>query len=485
MQQTQLVNVKASLKGQGNDVYCVDNLSMTVSASQHWVLLGANGAGKSAIAAVIAGFATIEQGQYTNSFERVALVSPDRQKQLLAEELNKDQDDIIEGVSSFSRVSDLILAGRSPQQIDNQLLNQLLETFDFESKLHKAFRDLSTGETRKLMLIQALIGQPELLVLDEPFDGLDVAAMTELNHQLAKLSETTTMVFVLNRLSEIPDCVDHYAFIKGGKVTHQLAQPSAEQRDDLLKLLHLTHTDLEIPEADSDHQAPPLIDPILVKLTNASVSFGGKAIFEKLNWQINQGEHWQLTGKNGSGKTCLLNLITGDNPQCYNNDIKVFGYQRGSGESIWQIKQHIGYISNALHMDYRVGTSALNTIISGFYDSIGLYQKASDKQLAIAKNWLALLGLSDKQNSSFTQLSFGDQRLLLIARAMVKHPNLLILDEPCLGLDEANRQRVLLLIEKICSAKTSTVIYVNHHASDHIAGIAHYLEMENDIKKAP
>ena len=144
---------------------------------------------------------------------------------------------------------------------------------------------------------------------------------------------------------------------------------------------------------------------------------------------------------------------------------------------IWQIKQYIGYISNALHMEYRVSISALNTIVSGFYDSIGLYQKPTQIQLDIAMQWLALLGLSELKNTPFTQLSYGDQRMLLIARAMVKHPTLLILDEPCLGLDEANRQRVLLLIEKICAAGSSTVIYVNHHAKDKITGIEHYLDM--------
>ncbi|MCF2901513.1 ATP-binding cassette domain-containing protein [Pseudoalteromonas sp. OFAV1] len=485
MQYVQLVNVNASLKGQGNEEYRLRDLSLTVSAAQQWVLLGENGAGKSAVAAVIAGCSRIEQGQFTNNFARVAVVSPDRQKQLLADELNKDQDDIIDGLTPLSTVKDIILAARSDHDIDTELLELLIKTFDFDSKMNNAFRDLSTGETRKLMLIQALIGRPELLILDEPFDGLDVTALQTLNQLLAELSKYTTMIFVLNRLSEIPDFVDHYAFIKHAQITHQLAQPTKEQRQDLFKLLHLAQTELNVPEADNDHQAPALTDPILVKLKDASVSFGGTVIFEKLNWQINQGEHWQLTGKNGSGKTCLLNLITGDNPQCYNNDIKVFGYQRGSGESIWQIKQHIGYISNALHMDYRVNITALNTIVSGFYDSIGLYQKATETQLSIAKKWLALLGLNDKQNSSFSQLSFGDQRLLLIARAMVKHPSLLILDEPCLGLDEANRQRVLLLIEKICAAGTSTVVYVNHHASDKIAGIDNYLEMADFTKKAP
>jgi len=174
----------------------------------------------------------------------------------------------------------------------------------------------------------------------------------------------------------------------------------------------------------------------------------------------------------------LLNLITGDNPQCYNNDIFVFGYQRGQGESIWDIKQHIGYVSSGLQWDYRVSVSVLNVILSGFYDSIGLYQTASDRQQEIARQWLGLLGMSQRAGASFQQLSFGDQRLLLIARAMVKHPPLLILDEPCLGLDDMNRQLVLALIEKVCAETDTTVVYVNHHATDRIEGIDHYLALD-------
>jgi len=156
--------------------------------------------------------------------------------------------------------------------------------------------------------------------------------------------------------------------------------------------------------------------------------------------QINPGEHWQLTGPNGSGKTCLLSLITGDHPQCYVNDIRVFGFQRGQGESIWQIKQFIGYVSTQLQWEYRVSTSVRNVVISGFHDSIGLYTKPSDVQKNIADQWLDVLGMRHRANEPFTQLSHGDKRLLLIARAMVKHPPLLILDEPCLGLDDINRQ---------------------------------------------
>ena len=187
-------------------------------------------------------------------------------------------------------------------------------------------------------------------------------------------------------------------------------------------------------------------------------------MFEDLDWTISPGEHWQVTGPNGSGKTCLLSLITGDHPQCYVNDIKVFGFQRGNGESIWQIKQHIGYISTALQWEYRVSTSVRNAIVSGFFDSIGLYSKASDAQKAIADQWLDVLGMRDMADAPFTGLSFGEQRLVLIARAMVKHPPLLILDEPCLGLDEMNRQLVLALIERIC--RSSCLLYTSPSPRD-------------------
>ncbi|WP_338411794.1 ATP-binding cassette domain-containing protein, partial [Pseudoalteromonas nigrifaciens] len=320
---------------------------------------------------------------------------------------------------------------------------------------------------------------PNLVVLDEPFDGLDVESSAALDMILAQLSEYISFVFVVNRVDEIPSFISHYGYVNQGCLQHVLAHPNAEQIADLLKLLHLEHSQLNIPERDSAQVQGVFTGNTLVKLSQASVSYSGLSIFAGLDWTINKHQHWQLSGKNGSGKTCLLNLITGDNPQCYSNNIEVFGFKRGTGESIWDIKQHIGFISNALHMDYRVSISALNTIISGFYDSIGLYQTPSDTQINIGKQWLALIGLDEQYNTSFTQLSYGDQRLLLIARAMVKHPTLLILDEPCLGLDEANRQRVLLLIEKICAAGSSTVIYVNHHAADKIKGIENYLKMED------
>ena len=328
------------------------------------------------------------------------------------------------------------------------------------------------------MLIRALTSRPELLVLDEPFDGLDHDSLTWLQDHLAVLAETVPMVIVLNRFDECPEFITHVAYIDHGHLLYQVRRDDESAFAELYQLLHLKTSELDVPMADPAARLPALnpSDP-LVRLTGAAIRYPDNTVFENLDWTIEANQHWQLSGPNGSGKTCLLSLITGDHPQCYVNDIKVFGFQRGTGESIWQIKQYIGYVSTALQWEYRVSIGLRNVIISGFYDSIGLYTKSTDTQKAIADQWLALLGMSDRADEPFNGLSYGEQRLLLIARAMVKHPPLLILDEPCLGLDDMNRQVVLALIERICTASETAVLYVNHRSEDRIRGIDHHLAL--------
>jgi molybdate transport system ATP-binding protein len=296
---------------------------------------------------------------------------------------------------------------------------------------------------------------------------------------LQTLVETVPMVMVLNRFDEFPAFITDIAYIDQGRLQLQVSRDDATAYDELYKLLHLKTTDLTVPAADPDTSIPVLnSDEPLVRLTDLTIKYDDKKIIDGLNWTIEPNQHWQLSGPNGSGKTGLLSIINGDHPQCYVNDIFVFGFKRGSGESIWQIKQFIGYVSTGLQWEYKGTTGLRNVILSGFHDSIGLYSRSTDKQKAIANEWLELLGMSDKGDEIFGKLSYGDQRLLLIARAMVKHPPLLILDEPCLGLDDMNRQMVLALIEKICAGSEISVIYVNHHPEDKIKGIENYIALD-------
>ncbi|MBX2886658.1 MAG: molybdate ABC transporter ATP-binding protein ModF [Granulosicoccus sp.] len=453
-----------------------ENVNWTIKSNQHWLVCGSNGSGKSAMTALLTDAGDIESGFISGVPERIGVVSFEAQAELIDAERRKDDADILDVISEGTPVAEIIDAVCQ----DKPLAELLCQQFGLTPLLDRAFRKLSTGETRKVMLIRALTCKPELLILDEPFEGLDVDSLAALQQHLSTVATEVPVIIVLNRIDQCPDFVTHIAFVDNGELTHQIERADADAYKQLHQLLHLKTSDMQVPPADPDFTLPELdATQPLVKLTNASVKYTDVVIFDKLDWTINPGEHWQLTGPNGSGKTALLSLITGDHPQCYVNDIFVFGYQRGNGESIWQIKQYIGYVSTALQWEYNVGTSLRNVIISGFYDSIGLYSKFTDTQRDIADQWLAVLGMADRANEPFSSESYGDQRLLLIARAMVKQPPLLILDEPCLGLDDMNRQRVLSLIEIICAGSNSTVLYVNHHAEDKIAGIEHHLALPN------
>lgn len=477
---------------QFDERFTLSNINWTLEPAQHWVITGANGSGKSALAAALAGVGSIESGQVIGLPTNVGLVSFEAQAELIAKELKKDDADIMDVISVGTAVSEIIFDDCA----DPELANTLIEKFGLSGLLDRAFRKLSTGETRKVMLVCALSSKPDLLILDEPFDGLDVDTLAMLQAHLASIIDTVPMVMVLNRFDEMPDFITHVAYMscdgsstnnsttsnknskdnKQGELTLTVDSQDKAAFNELYQLLHLKNTELSIPDSDPTNKLPALdASKPLVCLKDATIKYGDTVIVDKLNWTIKANQHWQLSGPNGSGKTGVLSLITGDHPQCYTNDIFVFGFQRGNGESIWQIKQFIGYVSTALQWEYRVSTSCRNVIISGLYDSIGMYSKSTDAQKAIADEWLALLGMTERADHPFNKLSYGDQRLLLIARAMVKHPPLLILDEPCLGLDDMNRQLVLALIEKICAGSETTVLYVNHHAEDKIKGIENYL----------
>jgi molybdate transport system ATP-binding protein len=449
-------------------------INWQIDASQHWVITGPNGSGKSALAAALIGAGDIISGTVTGVPDHVAIVSFETQAELIETERKKDDADLLDVISEGTPVREIL----DECCEDLELQAKLIDAFNFQHLLDQSFRKLSSGETRKVLLIRAFTSRPELLILDEPYEGLDAASLAYLSDLIAQFAEQVPLIMVMNRFDEIPDFTTHIAYLDEGRLHHKIDFDDQQAVAELHLLLLLKTTFLDIPHADTKPKRPVLeMGEPLVRLDSAKIVYGDTTIFSDLNWSIVPGEHWQVTGPNGSGKTCLLNLITGDHPQCYVNDIRVFGMQRGNGESIWDIKQYIGYVSSALQWEYKVSVNVRNAIISGFYDSIGIYQKYTDVQRNIADDWLALLGMSERGDRPFNELSFGDQRLILIARAMVKHPPLLILDEPCLGLDDLNRQLVLAVIEKICAGSETTVLYVNHRPQDKIEGIEKHLAM--------
>ena len=213
----------------------------------------------------------------------------------------------------------------------------------------------------------------------------------------------------------------------------------------------------------------------ILDFRNVTIRYGERTILKDLNWTVRQGEHWALSGENGSGKSTLLSLVCADNPQAYACNIELFGRRRGSGESIWDIKKHIGYVSPEMHRAYMKDIPAIDIVASGLSDSIGLYHrpKAEEKQQCLS--WMKTFGIDGIADRTFLKLSSGEQRLCLLARAFVKDPELLILDEPMHGLDLRNRQMVKEIIDRFCSDPRKTMVMVTHYEEELPGCITHKL----------
>lgn len=431
----------------------------TIEEGQYWAIAGTNGSGKTALSALFGGFLVPSSGQLENLPEKPGYVSLEAQREQIEQELKEDDSDL----------TDCFTLGTPVREFLGDNLGEyeyLLEALRLTHLLDKGFRSLSTGESRKVLWVRQLAEGHEWLILDEPFEGLDVDSRKVVTELLQRLVEQgQKILWVANRMDEIPGWITHLAFVHDanilsqGEVSEVLTQP---------EISALVHFDQELPELPPRPGGTSSLsdDEPLVILTDGFIQYGERVLFEGLNWQINPGEHWAVQGPNGCGKTSLLQMITGDNPACYRNQLHLFGMKRGSGESIWDIKKHIGLVSASLQWEYRATTNVLSALVSGLYDSIGLYQAVGDDDKQLGLQWLSILGLKDKANKSLQHLSYGEQRLVLIGRALIKQPPLLILDEPCQGLDDISRQMVLAFISRLASQKSMTLLYVTHHPTE-------------------
>jgi molybdate transport system ATP-binding protein len=420
------------------------------------LVTGPNGSGKSTAARALA--ARVAGAQ---------LLSAESQHAFYEAQLAADDSAFNQGADTSSTVGQLLGEGgrRHP----------LFAAFRLEPLWASGYRALSTGEARKVLLLRAVLRAPSLMVLDDPFDGLDQAARAEL---------ARAIVATATRLPVLVVGAGDQGGSPGG-VPGGLPFPPASIREVLVmaerRLVFRGTPAAFLARAAHGPPArtPPPVDlgswyePLdpdlpLVRLVGGRVSYGDRVVFDNLDLTVSAGQHTLIEGPNGSGKSTLLEMITGDHPQAYSNDLHLFGRRRGSGETVWDIKSKVGVVSARLHRDYRVGGSVEDVLLSGLYDSIGVYQKPEPSHRARAKAWLDWLELALAPTAAFRELSFGQQRLVLIARAAIKVPPLVVMDEPTSGLDADNHARVLNLVELLCTQKKSTVLMVTHRADERL-----------------
>ncbi|MCH4148073.1 MAG: ATP-binding cassette domain-containing protein [Prevotella sp.] len=370
-----------------------------------------------------------------------------------------------------------LLSGEDSEE-HRALQKHLYELFHLETLLDKYIILLSSGELRKFQLTKVLLSNPRVLIMDNPFIGLDAPTRNQLKELLRTLAKERALltILILSKTDDIPDFITHIVEVRDRKVFPKvtlhdyLAARSPFPKHVLSR--EKEQAILNLPYINKEYSAEEV-----ARLNKVSIVYGSHVILKDLSWQVMNGERWALGGQNGSGKSTLLSLICADNPQSYACDISLFGIPRGSGESIWDIKAHIGYVSPEMHRAYQRDIPCIRIVASGLKDFSGLYVKPDEEELEKCRFWMHIFGLDGMEDRTFLKLSSGEQRLVLLARAFVRDPELLILDEPLHGLDNRNRQLVKNIIDTFCHRSNKTLIMVTHYEEELPDCITHRLTL--------
>ena len=462
--------------------------TVAFGADEHIALIGPNGAGKTLLVDLLTGKYPLSEGRLVYDFRPSASASAYDNIRAIAFRDTYGSADANYYYQQRWNAHDQDDAPTVRQQLgtveDEDRRRRLFDLFGLEPLLDKKIILLSSGELRKFQLAKALLTRPRVLVMDNPFIGLDAGMRRLLTDLLERIARTGTvqLVPVLSMLDDVPPFVTHVVPVDGLRVGPKQTRDeylSAFRRADEARAGAL-RTELDalrrrvigLPYTHANYQSDEV-----VRLNGVSIRYGDRTILSDLDWTVRRGEKWALSGENGAGKSTLLSLVCADNPQSYACDIRLFGRKRGTGESIWEIKKHIGYVSPEMHRAYLKNLPAVEIVASGLHDSIGLYKRPRPEEMDVCGWWMDTFGIGALRDRPFLQLSSGEQRLALLARAFVKDPELLILDEPLHGLDTYNRRRVKAVIEAFCQRRDKTLVMVTHYADELPDTITHHLRL--------
>lgn len=471
-------------------------LDFEIKKGEHWALVGASGSGKSSLLDTIAGKYPISGGHVVHPLPEGGQEAERVRDPLFTWHKLVALVGTRHGFRNLSNVSNFYYQQRfnSSDSEDSELVEEYLlrvqhtgrggiwdfgrvtEKLKLTPLLNKQLIKLSNGETKRLLIASALIKNPVLLLLDNPLTGLDTGTRKEFNDLLSEISATGISVIMSTAPTEIPDSITHVAVLEKGKIVASMDKSGFDAATLNFSSLPVINTE-ELGTLISEGQGQTYSS--IVEMKDIVIQYGEKVILDHVNWTIKQGERWALVGHNGAGKSTLLSLINADNPQAYANHIILFDRKRGSGESIWDIKRKTGFVSPELFQYFPAGTSCLQVIESGYYDTLGLFRPSNPQKAEVAKRWMRLLEIECFAARLFKNVPASTQRLCLLARALIKNPPLLIFDEPCQGLDRHQQDHFKHVVDAICSRSNVSLIYVSHYEHEIPASVDKILKLEN------
>jgi molybdate transport system ATP-binding protein len=522
------------------------NTDWTIRRGEHWVLVGPNGSGKTVLCAALCGEHPIAGGSIEYGFrgdrerepeqciERLSFdpagesQSPDgvpvrwfsldlENSPTVAAVLSREG---IEGINPF----EVVCRKRGETRLWNRLYRRVVRLTGVEAFLGQPLLSLSNGEHRKVMLARALLRRPRVLILDDPFLGLDVRYRRHLGRIVEQLIRRrhVTILLISSRPREWPRGMTHLALVDRLRIAKSGPLRAMRRDQRMLRLLEApgqvqealvsaaqsglrtgwhpslpgkrplsrqggagaTRTEAKkrpAGQAQAGRCAPPGNE--LIRLRDVRVTWDRKTILDGVTWTVRENESWAIVGPNGAGKSTLLSLVLGEHPQAYSNDVSVFGKRRGEGVSVWELKRRLGWVSPEFHMGFDVSLTGLEAVVTGFFDTSVLNSAPAAAQRAAARVWLRKLGCSRLAGRVFGEMSTGEQRLVLLARALVKRPRLLVLDEPCQGLDRHSRSVFVEAVDRQIRGG-ATALYVTHQADEVPPAIRRVLHLRNGRARA-
>jgi molybdate transport system ATP-binding protein len=484
-----------------------ERTTWTFHRHEQWAIIGSNGSGKSVLADGLRGRLPLVQGELRYHFPPPSGLGPedaighvafeDRKSEVHGTVVQSRWTSFEEEGSlsvcdflSYERVMDVnpfevTRQNQTARPLFERRLQNAIELLHIRGYLPRTLLSLSNGERQRVQLARALTQPLRLLILDEPYVGLDRATREYFHGVLERLLDARLRVLLITtRVDDLPRHITHLLYVDNCQVA--MAGPRQKV---LARLKTGLTADSFQPSNGPTPRRPSLTRRAinsrptganLIELRNVRVAYGSTVILRNLNWTVHQGESWALLGPNGSGKTTLLSLILGDNPQAYVNEVSVFGKRRGAGDSVWHLKKRIGWVSPELQLHFDDSVSVFDVVVSGFAGTIGLFEPPTPRQSAAANRCLTRFGLMDFAGQPLFSLSAGLQRMTLLARALVKDPLLLILDEPCQGLDPAHRELIIRNVDVLIRGGSVTVIFVSHRPEEIPGSIRQVLRLSRD-----
>ncbi len=452
----------------------LNNISFVLNGGEHLLITGNSGSGKTTFAKALAG-KLFCKGSVRYSIDKPKIILVDQHYYFKT--LSNTSDFYYQQRYHSVDSNDALTVEEELLKVNNdeEKIASLLKHLQLAHRKNDSLLHLSSGEHKRFQLIKAFLQDADVFIFDSPFTGLDNTSREILRKLIDKKSSSATMIVAAD-IEDAPLCITHVAELDYGSLKNFEPGENLQQYTTF-------NTQYSIFKGEMPFQEEKYFFNVAVKLENINVAYADKQILSNINWKIGRGESWLLKGVNGSGKSTLISLITGDHPQAYSNKVFLFDKKRGSGESIWDIKKRIGYVSPELHWYFDKTTSVYNTVASGFFDTIGVYKKLSAEQHNLVLRWLTFLNIGLKAHQQLFTLSTILQRLTLLARALVKDPPLLILDEPCQGLDEQQVKDFVGLIDELHHQSNKTLIYVSHYDNEIPKCIDNVMSLEiNDQK---